>query len=307
MSLLLPPDYPHVARLLQLGADVRHSPEEGVVRIAIVNIMPQAELYELLLLNRLARSPFLVEPMFFRVVNHRYGSSDAGHLSTYYRTLLSVWDEKTDAVLLTGAPVEHLSPAEIHYFDEIDELMNRCRTGATPLLGLCWGGLAVASFLGVATVVHPHKISGVYESQNLEPDHTLMAGCDRKFYCPQSRYASLNEEDVTRMVQKGQVVKLAKIAAHGTFLIESSDRLFTAHLGHPEYLPERILFEYHRDRQTNPSLQIHGFDPEKPIDRWSDDANRFFNSWMRRAVERRMMKAGETSVPGKKEAHHREA
>lgn len=298
MPLLLPSDYPHVSRLLQQGADVRHRSDGHVVRIAIVNIMPQAELYEFLLLNRLARSPLLVEPLFFRVANHRYGSSDGVHLSRFYRPLAGLFDADPAAVLLTGAPVEHLVERDIHYFEEVADLMTGCRSRAVSLLGLCWGGIAVASFLGVGSQVHQHKLSGVFRSENLMPGHRLMAGCSRQFYCPQSRYASLDEEAAVRSEQKGQIIRLALIAGHGTFLIESSDGLFTAHLGHPEYLPERLLFEYHRDRQSKPALQIHGFDPLCPIDRWSEDANSFFRSWIQQVSDRQALAVRQSPAPG---------
>lgn len=280
MPLLLPPDYLHNGRLKAQDIIIETSGRTADIRVALFNIMPRAEEYEFMLLNRLGRSQLLVEPLFFRAERHHYGSSNQEHLNRYYQSSAMLALQSPDAVLLTGAPVEHLSPDQIHYQDEIDSLMLYCCDSNTPLLGICWGGIAVCRFLGVGSEVYQDKLSGVFRSANLAPEHPLMRAFGTGFYCPQSRFAGLVEKEVQELSKSRIVRPLAVLPEYGTFLLESADGLFTAHLGHPEYLPGRLVFEYNRDVLSNPSLHLTGFDPSNPVDNWSDESDRFFCYWL---------------------------
>lgn len=286
MSLLLPPDYLHNDRLRARDITIETLGRNADIRVALFNIMPQAEEYEFMLLNRLGSSRLLVQPLFFRAEKHRYSSSNQYHLNRYYQPFPILEQQNPDAIMLTGAPVEHLRPEQIHYQQEIDALMLYCRDSKTPLLGICWGGIAVARFLGVDSEVYSDKLSGVFHSGNLAPEHRLMKAFGKDFRCPQSRFAGLVETEVTELAAKGIVRQLAAIPGYGTFLLESNDGLFTAHLGHPEYLPERIVFEYRRDVLSNPAVRIVGFDPFNPVDCWSAESDRFFSYWLEGVKER---------------------
>jgi hypothetical protein len=55
------------------------------------------------------------------------------------------------------------------------------------------------------------------------------------------------------------------------------------HLGHPEYAPVRITFEWQRDRAAGRAdvAAPRGFDPEgvTPTTPWDHDARDFFRAW----------------------------
>lgn len=280
MPLFLPPDYLHSRPLIERGVTVSDTPTAGSISVAIVNIMPQAESYEFLLLHRLGASIFGIEPCFFRVKNHRYQSSDSRHLQRYYHALDQLPAHHPDAVILTGAPVEHLPKSQITYYPEIEWILNICHGHQIPLLGICWGAITVAGFWGIKSKVLEKKVSGVYQGENLEPNHSLLAGIGNVTFCPQSRFASLDETDVKQAAERRIAIRLLALADGGTYLLQSADGLLTAHLGHPEYLAERILYEYQRDILSNPEVLIHGFDPANPADTWSADAQTFFNNWL---------------------------
>lgn len=62
--------------------------------------------------------------------------------------------------------------------------------------------------------------------------------------CIQSRHAGLDPISLARAVRSGVVRSLS-----GASLVESTDGTVLMHLGHPEYTPARLLFEYERDRE----------------------------------------------------------
>jgi homoserine O-succinyltransferase len=284
MPLLLPVDYPYTSRLrdagitciLKTGADDELKP----VKAGLFNIMPEAEKYEFLLLNRLGHSSLLVEPMFLRATKHVYGSSNAAHLARYYVNHDLLSPDKPDVLLLTGAPVEKLPNTRITYWSEIEQLVRYCTGTGTPLLGICWGGIAIGNILGISTEVTDHKIFGVHEAVNLRPGSPVMHGIPHRFYCPQSRYALLSEAEMVQSEHSGIIHRLASGRESGTFLFESTDGILTGHLGHPEYLPERLVFEWTRDQSLGLDTPHNGFDPHNPTDNWSVEANQLFHNWL---------------------------
>lgn len=301
MALCLPLDHLHINRLREAGVLTTTKATPGALRVAIVNIMPHAEEYEFLLLNRLGTSRNRIEPLFYRVRNHPYRSTDHEHLNRYYNFTDQIVSHQPVAVILTGAPVEQMPANQITYYQEIQNLLTACVQQQIPLLGICWGGIAVAAFLGIGSQVLRDKISGVFKSNNVAPNHALMKGIQPTFHCPQSRFASLIEIDVANQTNHGFIAPLATLSEKGTFIVQSTDGLLTAHLGHPEYLPERLLFEYHRDKASDPNLTIEGFDPANPVDKWSPSSKRFFNNWLNnipcKNKNRRKTFTFETSAP----------
>ncbi len=288
MPLLLPVDYPHTSRLRGAGITcilkTGDLAELKPVKAGLFNIMPEAEKYEFLLLNRLGRSSLLVEPLFIRATKHVYRSSDAAHLARFYTPQDTLNLNKPDVLLLTGAPVEKLPNSHINYWSEIETLVRFCTGTATPLFGICWGGIAIGNILGIGTELVEHKIFGVHEAVNLHPGSTVMHGIPHRFYCPQSRYASLAEDGMLRSEQQGIIHRLASGSESGTFLFESTDGILLGHLGHPEYLPERLVFEWTRDQSLGLNTPHDGFDPHNPTDTWSVEADQLFHNWLMKSM-----------------------
>lgn len=284
MPLILPDSYPQnpiVGYPCVKGIDhLEENVSKKLLKIGIYNIMPQAEQYERLILNRLANSNYNIKPLFYKSAVHIYGSSCKKHLQEYYRTLDDFAVDPANAIILTGAPVEKLPKDKIRYWSEIDQLIRLCKNTATPLLGICWGGIAIGLFLGINTRQSDHKIFGVDKALNLNPQAALMHRIPLSFYCPQSRYAGLDEHDLARFEQNGTINRLAWSPAAGTFLFETTDKLLTGHLGHPEYLPERLVFEWRRDQRLGLNIPAYGFEPHNPMDNWSGTSQQFFENWL---------------------------
>ena len=78
--------------------------------IGILNIMPLGKQYEFNLLHPLGLSPLQIEPVWIKLKTHSYKTWDLNHLNNLYIT----WEEANnseplDGIIITGAPIEHLS------------------------------------------------------------------------------------------------------------------------------------------------------------------------------------------------------
>lgn len=268
MPLLLPELHP----CAEPGA-----PRAGALRIGILNLMPRLEAYEPSLLGPLARSGHVVEPVFVRLESHGYGSSDHAHLARFYRPFADAGE--LDGLILTGAPVEELAFDAVRYWAELEAILRSTRA---PVLGLCWGGMALAGMLGIPKVVFPKKLFGVYENAALEPGHPLVPG---RFVCAQSRHSGIVDAELERAQADGRVRLLGHAPETGYTVFETVDERWLMHLGHPEYEGERLAFEWERDRglgrkDVDPP---HDFDVSAPVTRWREHRETLFARWLLRA------------------------
>jgi len=247
-------------------------------RVAVINLMPRAETYEALLVAALGPS---VHPVWVRLATHGYQSSDAGHLAARY----VAWGDAgpLDAVLLTGAPVETLPFTDVRYWDELRALLADARSRDLPVLGLCWGAMALASLFGIVKVNLPKKVFGAFEHPLTEAGRGWLPTLGGRYRCAQSRHAGLDEASVTWAERDHRVLRLAHAPATGTTLLATPDFRVVMHLGHPEYDASRIAYEWARDRaagrgDVDPPV---GFDGEgvSPMVPWARDSVAFFEAW----------------------------
>ncbi len=263
---------------------VRTLPRDGATRrprVAVVNLMPRCETYEPLLTAALGPA---VQTAFVRLASHGYRSSDPAHLEAHYAAWSRVRAEgPVDGVLLTGAPVETLAFEEVRYWDELRALLGEARADGARVLGVCWGAMALAATLGAAKVNLPRKVFGSFEHTLTDAGRRWLSPLDGRYRCAQSRHAGLDEASVDALEREGRVVRLARAEATGTTLLATPDLGVVMHLGHPEYEPSRIAYEWARDRAAGrPDVPAPGgFDDagERPTLPWERDSAAFFDAW----------------------------
>jgi homoserine O-succinyltransferase len=171
----------------------------------------------------------------------------------------------------------------VNYWEELTRILKYARNNITSTLGICWGGLALAKFMGIDKVQHRDKMFGVYETINLDRNHRITGDMDDVFRCAQSRHAGIADDVLERERDKGTIRLLAYAKGAGYTIFESADCRFLIHLGHPEYEPERIVFEYNRDREKgwkDVPVPVN-FDVDKPVNTWRTHRNEFFSRWVK--------------------------
>jgi homoserine O-succinyltransferase/O-acetyltransferase len=289
VTIVLPSKY-HIKEELEKNRVQCISQEKALkediraLRIGILNVMPVAETYEFSLLHPLGRSVLQIEPIWIKLHNHAYTSSDRKHLDDFYIHFEeAISPLKLDGLLLTGAPVEDLPFEDVRYWGELTRILKYARNNISSTLGICWGGLALAKFLGIEKVQYPEKMFGIYETENLDRNHRITGDMDDVFWCAQSRHAGIPDEVLEAERDKGAIHLLAYAKGAGYTIFESADRRFLVHLGHPEYEPERIAFEYERDRaagRTDVRAPVN-FNLDKPVNTWRTHRNEFFSHWVK--------------------------
>jgi homoserine O-succinyltransferase len=289
MTIVVPKEY-HAksalekSRILCVEQDEALKEDIRALRIGILNIMPKAETYEFSLLHPLGRSIMQIEPIWIRLKTHTYQSSDQDHLAKLYVTFEeAVAKEHLDGLILTGAPVEDIPFEEVSYWEEIKRILKYARNNISSTLGICWGGLALAKFLGMDKVVYPKKVFGVFETVNLDREHPITGEMDDVFWCAHSRHAGISDEVLELERDKGMVHLLAHSKDAGYTIFESTDQRFIIHLGHPEYEPYRLVEEYLRDKNkgrtdVDPPRNL---DLDNPVNTWRSHRTEFFSQWIK--------------------------
>jgi homoserine O-succinyltransferase/O-acetyltransferase len=253
------------------------------LRIGVVNIMPRAETYEPYLVRPLARAALPVELTWIRLESHTYASSDAERIDRHYVTYAQATSRlPLDGLLLTGAPVEEMNFESVRYWVELCAILTDCRAKVASVLGLCWGGLALARQLGIDKDRFDTKLFGVYRETTLDPEHPVLGGSDDVFHCTHSRHAGIRPERLEEARDAGVVRLLSHGLETGHSIFESADRRFLSHLGHPEYEAARLVHEWERDSSLGrvDVAPPANFDPAKPANVWRSHCNELFGRWL---------------------------
>jgi homoserine O-succinyltransferase len=293
MSVVLPNDY-HARQTLEhrgiicLSEDEANRADIRPLRIGILNIMPKGETYEPYLLFPLSRSIIQIEPVWIRLHTHKYKTTDQLHLDHLYHYFEdAIADAPIDGLVVTGAPVEEIPYESVTYWEEITTILTFARHNITSALGICWGGLALAKMIGIEKEMFPHKLFGVFETENLDRSHPVTGELDDVFWCVQSRHSGISDGVLEKEREKGTVNLLAHSDNGGYTIFESSDHRFLMHLGHPEYEAHRLVEEYRRDMNigrtdVSPPSNIS---VEHPKNRWRSHGLEFFAQWVRYIYE----------------------
>jgi homoserine O-succinyltransferase len=254
------------------------------LRVGILNVMPKAETYEFSLLQPLGRSVLQIEPIWIRLKTHNYTSSDHSHLDKLYIPFEeAVARARLDGLIVTGAPVEEIPFEEVVYWEEIRRILRYARRNVTSTLGICWGGLALAKYLGIDKTVYGKKIFGVFQTVNMNRSHRITGEMDDWFWCAQSRHSGIDDVVLERERDAGNVRLLAHSKEAGYVIFESGDGRFLIHLGHPEYEPTRLIDEYERDvakgrADVGPPENV---DLKNPQNLWRSHRTEFFTQWIK--------------------------
>jgi homoserine O-succinyltransferase len=143
--------------------------------------------------------------------------------------------------------------------------------------------MALAKLLDLDKVRFAQKLFGVLPLHACDESHPLLADGERSFSCPQSRHAGLPDALLEDAARAQRVRLLAHEVRAGYSLFESFDARFVMHLGHPEYTPSRLAFEYQRDRGLGRGdvARPVGVDLQRPAPRALPHGEALFARWLR--------------------------
>lgn len=254
------------------------------LHIAILNLMPTKEDTETQLLRLIGNTPLQVEITLLHTESYNSRNVDYQHLSAFYRTFADVKNEYFDGVIITGAPVEKLDFEDVHYWQELQNIMAWADERAFSTLFICWAAQAGLHYhYGIHKRPLPQKMFGVFPHKVLIKDSKLVRGFDDILHIPVSRHTGLVEEEVLACPDLNV---LAASEESGMGLIASLDGRRVFATGHSEYNANTLANEYFRDVGKGLEIQVPKYyfpqdDPKnEPVVRWRSHANLLFANWL---------------------------
>lgn len=254
------------------------------LKLVLLNLMPTKIVTETQILRKLSNTPLQVEVDLLQTASHESKNVSADHLAAFYRTFDEIKDNRYDAMIITGAPVEKLDFEDVDYWPELQTIMDWSRTNVFSTLHVCWGAQAgMYHHYSIPKYDLPAKLSGVYLHRVVKPSSPLVRGFDDEFWAPHSRYTEVRAADIEACPEL-ELIAVSDEA--GVLIAKSTDSRRFFVFGHPEYDPETLGLEYVRDvnKGINPAVPVNYYpddDPSRPpVCRWRSAAQLLYTNWL---------------------------
>ncbi|PKO14959.1 MAG: homoserine O-succinyltransferase [Chloroflexi bacterium HGW-Chloroflexi-10] len=254
------------------------------LRVAILNLMPTKIVTETQLLRLLGNTAIQVEVTLVRIRTHQSKNTPEEHLLSFYQTFDQIQDQKFDALIITGAPVEHLPFEEVDYWEELKLIMDWALTRVFSLFYICWGAQAALYHqFGIPKYALQAKKFGVFLHRVMDTHNPLLRGFDDVFYAPHSRHTEIRRADIEKIPE---LMILGESDEAGVNILATRDGRQVFITGHSEYDPFTLKKEYDRDVAAGLPINIPlnyypNDDPTRePVVRWRGHANLLFANWI---------------------------
>lgn len=300
MPIRLPLGFPSIESLKDEGIEslsFEQADRQDIrpLKVVLFNLMPTKIDTEVQIMRLLSHSSIQIEPIFLKVSTYQPKHFE-DHLDRFYASFSEIKDQRFDAIIITGAPVEQLEFEDVEYWSEFCEIIEWANTNVFASLYICWGAQAALYIQHrVEKELLNEKISGIYqhiispdekERERISKQFSIVRGLDDEFFIPQSRYTKVNELQVEELVKRGELVCLAKNSKYGSNILATPDSRKVYVIGHLEYDRETLDKEYHRDLEKGiepriPENYYFNNDPNnQPIMSWKSTANVIFSRWI---------------------------
>ena len=254
------------------------------LQILILNLMPLKEETELHLLRQLGNSPLQIEIDFCHMKSHDGKNTAASHLSKFYMTFDEISQFRYDGMIVTGAPVEQLEFKDVDYWKELAEIFDWSKHAVYSTLHICWGAQAgLYHHYGVDKILLDSKLFGVYKEDVSPKPHELLRGFDDLYYIPQSRYTTVDDNQIR---EHKDLFIISSSKQIGPNIITNSTNRHVFVLGHFEYDRMTLAQEYFRDLGKGMDIALpENYFPDdnvnrRPINKWRAHSHLFYNNWL---------------------------
>ncbi|MBO6791463.1 MAG: homoserine O-succinyltransferase [Dinoroseobacter sp.] len=289
MPIKLPSDLPAYSVLSSEGVmvmDDQTASRQDIrpLKIALLNLMPKKIQTETQFARLIGSTPLQIELSLIRMSEHQTKNTTAAHMEAFYQPFSDVRDQKFDGLIITGAPIEHLSFEDVTYWDELREVMDWTQTNVHSTFGVCWGGMAMIHHLhGVEKHMLDAKAFGCFRHQNLQPSSPLLNGFSDDLLIPVSRWTEMREDEIN--ARSGLKILLGSQEV-GPCLVEDKDHNSLYIFNHFEYDSHTLKEEYDRDVAADAEISIPvnyypDNDPARePTNRWRSHAHLLYGNWI---------------------------
>lgn len=254
------------------------------LKILLLNLMPDKIGTETQLLRALGSTPLQIDPTFIRTASYTGSHTPSDHLYMFYKTWADVKDQRFDALIVTGAPVEHMPFEDVLYWQELREIFDWSRSNVYSGFYICWGAqAALYHFHGVNKKSVDEKHFGIYPHNITDLYDPLVTGFDDISRIPVSRHTEIHKSDIE---DKTDLKILLESDVTGVCLLSNKDKRQVYMFNHLEYDAETLKNEYMRDAAQGMETALpHNYfpddDPEnEPPVTWRAHRTMLFNNWL---------------------------
>ena len=254
------------------------------LQILIVNLMPTKIVTETQLARVLGNTPLQVEMELLMMSTHKSKNTSEEHMLAFYKTFDEVKHRNFDGMVITGAPVEHMSFEEVEYWDELCEIMEWSKSHVTSTFHICWGAQAALYYhYGINKVQLDKKLFGVFEHTVDHKGSILFRGFDDVFMVPHSRHTTVLLEDIEK-VPELKVLSTSEKAGVYALATDRGRQIFIT--GHSEYDADTLNKEYIRDKNAGLPIEVpenyfpNDDDTKAPLVSWRSGANLLYSNWL---------------------------
>jgi len=169
------------------------------LKLLLLNLMPKKKDTEIQFARLLSASPLQIDLTLMTTQTYSPKNTEKAYLKRFYRGLNNIRQEKYDALILTGAPVETLPFEKVDYWEELCEIMEWSKKNCFRRLGICWGAQALLNFFyGIPKHTFDKKMFGVFNHNLPIYPGRLLQGFTDNFPMPVSRYTYTDEKDLIK-------------------------------------------------------------------------------------------------------------
>jgi homoserine O-succinyltransferase len=257
------------------------------LKIVILNLMPRKETTEIQLLRLLGNSPLQVEIVLLHIETHLSKNTAQEHLDSFYQSFANIKGQKSDGMIITGAPVEQLEFEEVTYWEELQAIMEWTKTHVTSTFHICWGAQAgLYHHYGIPKYPLKEKMFGIFQHNvNKSGLHgmQLLRGFDDEFSVPHSRHTEIKRSDLEK---HPELEVLSESDEAGIYIVVSKDGRQVFVTGHSEYDTLTLKEEYDRDIAKGLAIALpkryfpNDNSTQTPIHRWRSHTSLLFQNWL---------------------------
>jgi homoserine O-succinyltransferase len=254
------------------------------LRIALLNLMPKKIQTETQFARLIGATPLQIDLHLIRMSDHEAKNTTAEHMDEFYRPFRDVCDEKFDGLIITGAPIEHLSFETVGYWGELKKVMEWTQTNVHSTMGVCWGGMAMIHYFhGVQKHMLQAKAFGCFRHQNLDPSQPLLRGFSDDFVIPVSRWTEMRQDEIEQVPGLSILLGSPEV---GPCLVTDPAHRATYIFNHFEYDSFTLKEEYDRDVEAGGTINVpENYYPNdnpasKPLNRWRSHAHLLYGNWI---------------------------
>lgn len=254
------------------------------LRIGLLNLMPKKIQTETQFARLIGATPLQIELSLIRMSEHKTKNTASEHMASFYRPFQEVKDEKLDGLIITGAPIEHLSFEDVTYWDELREVMDWTQTNVHSTFGVCWGGMAMINhFHGIDKHMLEAKAFGCFRHRNLAPASPYLRGFSDDCVIPVSRWTEMRQIEIDAAPGLNTLLGSDEV---GPCLVEDAKHRALYIFNHFEYDRDTLKQEYDRDVVDGSAISLPANyypkdDPtQMPLNRWRSHAHLLYGNWI---------------------------